>query len=237
MFGLNRNLSRNLMVIFAIVGLLASSALPAEGQTRRRTRRKARVARPVAVPMYSVAANTVIRVRMNEKISSKNANVGDQFTTTVVDPVYAGGVEVVPAASIITGRVTSVKRAARKSKAGVLGVQFTSVRTPQDRVYPINGSLTSLDESEVNADNEGSVKGRSSKKRNIVFIGGGATGGALIGAIAGGGSGAAIGAGVGAGLGIAGSYFSKGKEAEVKPGTEFGVILNRSVSMYASNSR
>ena len=238
MLRFNQGLSRRVVVVLALFALLASSVLPIEAQNRRRTRRRARVMRPaVSAPKYSVAANTIIRVRMNDNISSKNASVGDQFTTTVVDPVYVGGIEVVPGASIVTGRVTSVKRAARKSKAGTLGVEFISIKTPEDRVYPISGALTSVDDNEVNTDNEGGVKGRSSKKRNVVFIGGGATGGALIGAIAGGGSGAAIGAAVGAGLGVAGSYFSKGKEAEVKPGTEFGVILNRGVSMYASNAR
>lgn len=212
-----------------VLALLVSGlAIPAEAQ-RRRARNTVR--------RYTVAANTIIRVRMNEKLTSKSARVGDTFTTTVVDPVYAGGIEVVPAGSIVTGRVTMVKRAARKSKAGEIGVQFTSIRTPRGTSYPINGSLAGEEGGEVNADNEGGVSGRSSRKRNIGFIGGGAAGGALIGAIAGGGSGAAIGAGIGAGAGIAGALLSKGKEAEVKPGMEFGVILNRSVSMYAANVR
>ena len=34
---------------------------------------------------------------------------------------------------------------------------------------------------------------------------------------------------MGAGLGVAGAYFSKGKEAEVKPGSEFGVFSIRTV--------
>ncbi len=50
---------------------------------------------------------------MNEEISSENARVGDRFTTTVVDPVYARGLEVIPAGSVVTGRVTSVNRASR----------------------------------------------------------------------------------------------------------------------------
>ena len=206
--------------ILLLLMMIAGLHLPVEAQRRRSTIRR-----------YTVPANTVIRVRMNEKLTSKSARVGDTFTTTVVDPVYAGGIEVVPAGSILIGRVTMVKRAARKSKAGEIGVQFTSIRTPRGTSYAINGSLAGEEGGEVNADNEGGVKGRSSKKRNIGFIGGGAAGGALIGAIAGGGSGAAIGAGVGAGLGIAGSLLSKGKEAEVKSGTEFGVILNRSVAL------
>jgi hypothetical protein len=201
--------------------MIAGATLPAIAQKRR-----------PAPKRYTVRADTVIRVRLNNKLTSKTANVGDSFTTTVVDPVYVGGIEVVPAGSTLTGRITMVKRAARKSKAGALGADFVSIRTPAGRTYPISGSLASSEDG--NTDNEGGVKGKSSKKRNIGFIGGGAAGGALIGAIAGGGSGAAIGAGVGAGLGIAGSLLSKGKEAEVKSGTEFGVILNRNVLMYAS---
>jgi hypothetical protein len=178
-----------------------------------------------------------IRVRMNEQISSETARVGDRFTTTVVDPVYVGGVEVIPAGSTIGGRVTSVTRAQRKSKAGMLGVSFISLQLPTGLSRAINGSLSDISEETVSYDNEGQVTGRSSRNRNIVFIGGGATAGALIGAIAGGGKGAGIGLGVGAAAGIAGSYFSKGKEAVVKPGTEFGVVLNQSLSLPAANVR
>jgi hypothetical protein len=174
---------------------------------------------------------------MNEEISSGNARVGDRFTTTVVDPVYARGLEVIPAGSIVTGRVTSVDRASRKSKAGTMGVGFISVQLPTGMARTINGSLTDVSGESVSSDNEGQVSGRSSTKRNVVFIGGGAATGALIGAIAGGGKGAGIGAGVGAGLGVAGAIFSKGKEAVVKRGTEFGVVLNQSVALPAANVR
>ena len=174
---------------------------------------------------------------MNEQISSETARVGDRFTTTVVDPVYVGGVEVIPAGSTIVGRVTEVKRAQRQSKAGMVGVSFISLQLPTGLSRAINGSLSDVSEETVSYDNEGQVTGRSSRNRNIVFIGGGAATGALIGAIAGGGKGAGIGAGVGAAAGIAGSYFSKGKEAVVKPGTEFAVILNQSLSLPAANVR
>jgi hypothetical protein len=174
---------------------------------------------------------------MNEEISSGNARIGDRFTTTVVDPIYSGGVEVIPSGSIITGRVTSVDRASRKSKAGTMGVSFISVQLPSGMTRAINGSLADISGESVNSDNEGTVSGRSSTKRNAVFIGGGAATGALIGAIAGGGKGAGIGAGVGAGLGVAGAIFSKGKEAVVKRDAEFGVVLNQSVALPAANVR
>jgi len=236
-------LAQRLLSLSILIALVAGSALPAFAQTRRpslkrSTRTKRAIRRvPVRTPYFTLEANQIIRVRMNETISSANASVGDAFSTTVVDPVYAGGTEVIPAGSVIVGRVTQVKRAARKSKAGTLAVEFIALKLPNGLSRAMNGSLSSGSGDTTTYDNEGGVSGGSSMKRNVVFIGGGAAAGALIGAIAGGGKGAGIGAGVGAGLGVAGAYFSKGKDAVVKPGTEFGVVLNQSLSLPAANVR
>lgn len=234
----NRNRAQSLFSIFIAFVMIASAVLPAAAQTRRRSRRAtprlgtySRQPRTsIEARSYAVNTDQTIRVRMNDQLSSETARIGQRFTTRVVEPVYAnGGVEVVPAGSTITGRVTNAQRAERRSKAGTITVQFVSLQTPNGRSYPINGSLTDVSGETVEYDNEGQVKGRSSMKRNAVFIGGGAGTGALIGAIAGGGKGAGIGAVVGGGLGAAGAYFSRGQEAVVRPGTEFGVILNRAV--------
>ncbi|MBC7911841.1 MAG: hypothetical protein H7Y30_15145 [Pyrinomonadaceae bacterium] len=234
----HKQITKRIVCIFALLALVAGSVLPAVAQQRRRPslRRASRQA-PAPARYHTINAGQTIRVRMNERISSENARIGDRFTTTVVDPVYASGVEVIPAGSIVVGRVTEVKKAARKSKAGSIGVEFISLKLPNGSSRALNGSLTNLSNENVNYDDEGQVTGSSSRNRNIVFIGGGAAAGALIGAIAGGGKGAGIGAGVGAGIGIAGAYFSKGKEAVVKPGTEFGVILNQRLSLPATNYR
>ena len=228
-----------------LVALLASAIVPAFGQTRKRkprlrrsTRTVTRVVTPVPVPIrHPVAVGQIVRVRMNQTITSETARVGDQFTTTVVDPIYSDGVEVIPAGAVITGRVASVTRASRKSKAGTIGVHFDSLRLPNQAVHAINGDLTNMTSENVTADNEGEVSGKSAVKRNVVFIGGGAATGALIGAIAGGGKGAGIGAGIGAGLGVAGALLSKGHEAVVKADTEFGVVLNQSLALVAANVR
>jgi outer membrane lipoprotein SlyB len=184
--------------------------------------------------LYTVPADTVIRVRMNEQLSSRSARVGDRFSANVTEPVYAGGgTEVIPVGSKVWGRVTTVTRAQRR-KAGSIAVSFNSVQLPNGTTYTINGSLSSLQADDVNADNEGTVSGRDNDKRNAVFIGGGAATGAIIGAIAGGGKGAAIGAILGGALGTGARVYEKEEEADVKSGTEFGVILNRSISLPAS---
>lgn len=227
-----------------LMALMGSMLIPADAQTRRRPalRRRApvrKVIKPVVpeVVYYNINSGQVINVRMNETITSEIARVGQQFTTTVIIPVYASGIEIIPAGSQVIGRVTSVTRAQRKSKAGTIGVHFVSLRLPTGITRAINGDLVEMMVEDVNSDNEGGVEGRSAINRNAVFIGGGAATGALIGAIAGGGKGAGIGAGVGAGLGVAGAFFSKGHEAVVKSGTEFGVVLNQTLSLPAANVR
>jgi hypothetical protein len=169
---------------------------------------------------------------MDTELNSRSARVGDRFSTSVTEPVYGGGsgVDVIPVGSKIWGRVTVVNRAQRR-KAGNISVAFNQVELPNGARYTINGSLSSLQTDQVNADNEGTVSGKSNQKRDAVFIGGGAATGAIIGAIAGGGKGAAIGAILGGGLGTGARVYEKEQEAEVKSGTEFGVILNRAVSL------
>lgn len=237
---LKSSASRFTTGLLVLVALIASAVVPALGQSKRRPpRRPTRVVVKKIPPVryHTLNSGQVIRVRMNQTMTSETARVGDQFTTTVVDPIYAGGLEVIPAGSSIVGQVRNVKRASRQSKAGTIEVHFVSLRLPTGIARAINGDLSEVTTENVNADNEGEVSGRSATKRNVVFIGGGAATGALIGAIAGGGKGAGIGAGVGAGLGVAGALFSKGHEAVVKSGTEFGVVLNQNLSLPAANVR
>lgn len=218
------------LATFLLLTLVFGVALPtvANGQRRR--------ARRPAVKYYTVPTNTVIRVRLNEALSSKTARVGDRFSTTVTEPVHSGGVQVISESSKIWGRVSTVTRASKRTPGSIV-VSFTSVQLPNGRTAAINGSLSTLQADDVNSDNEGTVKGKGQRKRDAVFIGGGAATGAVIGAIAGGGKGAGIGALIGGGLGTVARVVEKEKEAEVKSGTEFGVILNRSVSLPASTVR
>jgi hypothetical protein len=228
--------ARNATSLLVLLAIILGTVVPSFAATqRRRTRRRpaSRVARTAAPPVryFTVPADTVMRVRMDTELNSRTARVGDRFSTTVTEPARSdSGVELVPVGSKIWGRVTSVRPAGRRTP-GNIAVSFYQIETPGHVRHVINGSLTSLQADQVNADNEGTVKGRSNRKRDAVFIGGGAATGALIGAIAGGGKGAAIGTILGGALGTGARVYEKEQEADVKSGTEFGVILNRAVSL------
>jgi hypothetical protein len=232
--------ARRAINFIAILALVAATVIPAVAQRRtarpriRRTTttttRRTTIETTPPLRYYTLDTNTTMRVRMDSELSSRTARVGDTFSTTVTEPVYADGTEVIPVGSHVWGRVSTVTRAGRRTP-GNISVRFTSVQLPNRARYPINGSLTTLQTDQVNSDNESTVRGRSNQKRDAVFIGGGAATGALIGAIAGGGRGAGIGAILGGALGTGARVYEKEKEADVKSGTEFGVSLNQRVRL------
>jgi hypothetical protein len=229
----NKILAQRALSLIALFAIVAATVIPASAQTRRRPRAKRPVVTRRATPpirYHTLGADQTIRVRMDNELNSRTARVGDRFTTTTVEPVYADGIEVIPAGSKVLGRVTTVKRAERRSP-GTISVSFITLQMPNGTRHAINGSLSSLQADDVNTDNESTVEGRSNQKRDIVFIGGGAATGAIIGAIAGGGKGAGIGAIIGGALGTGGRLYEKEQQAVVKSGTEFGVSLNRSVRL------
>ena len=181
---------------------------------------------------HTLRAGTTIDVRLQSGLSSRNARVGDAFKAVTMIPVFSStGATLIPAGSRMTGRVSSVKRAARGGKPGEIGVEFRSVKLPNGRVYKIDGSPVPTNSGNTNVDSEGTISADKTSNRGLKFVGGGAAGGAVLGGIAGGGTGAAIGAGVGAVTGLITGNRTRGPEAEVKSGTEFAVYLNRSVSL------
>ncbi len=181
---------------------------------------------------YKVDAGERIRVRIENKISSKISQVGDRFTCKVTEPVYAStGFVVIPVGSTVVGYIDAVKKAQKGGDAGTIDVSFRELRLPNGTVRQISGSLTNLDTDKAKSDNEGTASGDEMKNRKIIFIGGGGAGGAVIGAAIGGGKGALIGGIAGAIGGLIGEKMTKGEDAEVKAGTEFGVYLNKSVNL------
>jgi type IV secretion system protein VirB10 len=246
-------MKKNLLTLFTIASLILavssvaeSVALAAQRKScnckpalRRRTAKKTvRAVRPKTtaavvgpvVATYTLPENQVFTLRMNDSLSSKTARTGDRFRATVAIPVYASGVEVVPAGSVVEGRVTAVTPARSRGRAGSIAVAFDNLILPDGKRHKIEGALTDVPRDAGEVDSESGVSGRSSETRQIVFVGGGGAVGAILGGVIGGGKGAGIGAAVGAGAGVAGALLSKGKEAEVRRGTEISMMTTRPVT-------
>ena len=199
--------------------------------------RNAAVVGPVFAT-YTLEQNQYFRLRMNQTVSSATSRMGDRFKATVVTPVYASGVQVVPAGSTVEGRVTSAVPARTRGREGQVAVAFDTLVLPDGTRQTLDGVLTEVQDDrrgEVDAENE--VSGRSSEKRTIGYIGGGTAGGAVLGGVIGGAKGAGIGAVLGAGAGVAGVMLTKGNEAELRSGTEIGMITARPITFKVRSDR
>jgi LysM repeat protein len=208
---------RALTTVLAV--LFVFTAIETFAQRKPAIRRAATRTTTSNQALYTVPRGQRIRVRMNEAISSRTARVGDTFTTTVTEPVYSTtGVVVIPTGSTVAGRVTSVQRAKKGGDPGAIDVVFNEVRLPNGTRRTINGSLTDLTSDNAKSDNEGRASGDDRKND-------------ILGAAIGGGKGALIGTILGGLGGLAGERLTRGEEAEVKSGTEFGIYLNQAVSL------
>ena len=138
-----------------------------------------------------IPAGTSIRIRMVDRLSSEQNQIGDTFRGTLDAPIEVNGRVLYPSGADVMGRVTDVHPTGRLSEPGELNLVLNTVSS---------GTVAASIHVEPLV-----IKGESHAKSNVGKIGGGAALGAVIGAIAGGGKGAAIGtlAGGAAGTGAA----------------------------------
>jgi hypothetical protein len=142
--------------------------------------------KPIVIP-----AGTILKVRLDQPISSEKNKTGDQFQASVISPIMIQGETIVPTGSRASGTVTDAKDAGRFKGAASLTLALNSVGIG-GKAYKVQTEPATQ-----------TSKGKGSRTAKIV--GGGTAGGALIGGLAGGGKGATIGALVGAGAGAAGA--------------------------------
>jgi hypothetical protein len=141
---------------------------------------------------------TTIKVRMIDKLSSEESQVGDTFHATLEEPIAVNGKTLYPKGADVLGRVADVHASGRLSEPGELDLVLATVSSGR--------TATSLSVQPL------VIKGESHTKSNATKIGGGAALGAIIGAVAGGGKGAAIGTAAGAAAGT-GAAAATGKKA------------------------
>ena len=174
-----------------------------------------------------VDQGTEVSLTLNDTLSSKTSQVGDAFSASVSQAVQVGDKVAIPAGSIVRGTVARVERAGRVKGRAQLGLRFEKLELPDGQALDLAASLTALGEEEKETvSQEGEVTGQGSKKRDIGTIAGGAGVGAAIGAITGGKKGAAIGAGTGAAAGTAVILLTRGKDVELKQGSQVQIELD-----------
>lgn len=137
-----------------------------------------------------VREDSVVGIRMESALSSETAQLEDRVTAVVTRDVVVDGRTAIPAGSRLSGVVMAADRGGRFRERARLGVQFTSLRLPDNTTLRIRTEPVYRD-------------GESPTREATTKIGIGAAAGAVIGGIIGGKKGAVIGGATGAGAGTA----------------------------------
>jgi hypothetical protein len=160
---------------------------------------------------FTIPTGSKVSIRMIDSINSETNKVGETFIAVLDEPLYQGGLEVVPRGADVRGRIANINDAGRIKGSAELGLELTQII--------VNGVSYSVQTSEYAEKAEG--RGGQTAQR----VGGGAAVGAIIGAIAGGKKGAAVGAGVGAGAGTAVQVMTKGEKLNIPSETKLEFTL------------
>jgi hypothetical protein len=157
-----------------------------------------------------VPDGTQIKVRLEERVSSKTARVEDRVVGTVAEPVMRNGRTAIPAGTPILGTVERAERAERPSRGGRLEMSFDSLE--------VDGRRLGMDARVVKV-SEGLDKSKA---------GLGALIGGVLGAVIDGKQGALIGAIVGGGGTV---VASSGDDVELPAGSLLTVELERPLTL------
>ena len=143
---------------------------------------------------------TLLKTRVSEALSTSSTLAGSKFTAEVMEPVMKDSKVVIPAGSVLEGRVTEVHGGRRITGAASMHLETRDVTLPDGTHFVVHAQLVDTGRSDFRVDNEGTLK-RKDHPKEMLAVAGGVTGaGAATGAVAAGPVGAAVGAGIGAGV-------------------------------------
>ena len=97
---------------------------------------------------------TVLPVRLDNTISSRDSQPGDRFTATLDTSSYD-----LPAGTRVVGEIKEAIPAQR-GKPGVVDMDFRQIELPDGQRFPIDGSLISMDSKNVIRHADGTVEAR-----------------------------------------------------------------------------
>ncbi len=149
-----------------------------------------------------VGEGTLIKVRMNEPLSTTSTLRGQPFSATLTEDVLRDGVSVIPAGSVLDGTVTEVHGGRRISGRAAIHLEPRRITLPDGRYFVLHAQVIETGEQHaVRVDGEGSIVRRDHAKEMLAVASLTTGSGAATGAVLGGGVGAIVGASIGAGVG------------------------------------
>jgi hypothetical protein len=177
-----------------------------------------------------VPAGTALMVKLETTLATFSNKPGDPFRGSLTQPVVVGGQTLLPAGTVVEGRVTKVTEPRRISGKPTIGILPEAVILPTGERLYLDATLTDTNIPGTDVNSEGQFKGSGHSRGDQIEVGGGAAGGMLIGGLVGGPVGVVVGGAIGAG-GTTTHWLVKHHSAIMPAGTELTLELNRPLTM------
>jgi hypothetical protein len=185
----------------------------------------------VAASAQTIPAGTAIRVRLQTMLSSFGSKSGDTFTGQVTDTMTSSGMNMLPAGTILQGRVTKVTEPRRIAGRPTIGIVPESITLATGERIPLSATLVDTNlHNGTDVNDEGQFKGPGHERKDFWILGGGTGGGMLIGGLTAGAVGTGVGAAIGGGA-ATGYWLYKRNAAVIPTGTELILELDRPLSL------
>jgi hypothetical protein len=173
---------------------------------------------PAAPNRVTIAAGTLIPIRLVDGLSSDRNLQGDTFSATLDAPLVVGEFAIAERGARVEGKVVNAAKAGKVSGVSKLEIALTGITTSDGQHVRI--------QTQTFAKN-----GETSHGEDATKVGAGVGIGAVIGAIAGGGRGAGVGAAVGGAAGAGDVLLTRGKPATLASETRINFRLGAPVTL------
>jgi hypothetical protein len=181
-----------------------------------------------------VPTGTTLTGVLQQTISTRTTLEGTHFMAVVSVPVIRDGVIIVPAGSLIKGRITRIHGGRRISGPPQIRIQPETISMLDGTVYQLSADVTGLDHFyPAHVNHEGTIVGTSSGKNTALAFGLLTGSSTVSGAVVGGGVGAVVGAGVGMGIATV-WWLRQDRLVEVPSGTKIVFTLENPLQITAA---
>jgi hypothetical protein len=189
----------------------------------------------VPVGPNEMAMGTRLKAYLQTPISTRATAAGSRFSAAIQSDILRDGRVLLPAGTVIEGRITQIHGGRRISGASAIRMQPDEMVLPDHTRLRLDAEVTDLAHfqgSHVNS--EGTIVQNTHSTATLV-VGGAVTGTAVVaGAMIGGGVGAVVGLAVGAGAGTV-LWLRQDRQQSLPEGTEIVFSLNEPLILRPAN--
>ena len=167
-----------------------------------------------------------LNATLQQPISTQTTLQGTRFTAALSSDVTRNGVVLLPAGTVVYGRISHIHGGRRISGPSAIRLQPESVSLPDGTVYPIRAEVTDLDHyADSHVNEEGTIVGNTHPGQTAAAVGLTTTAAVVAGAVIAGPVGAGVGLGVGAGAATI-WWLKHDRQQELPTGTQIVFTLN-----------